>query len=240
MKQIIKRGQSHTYTGWRNQMKGTGNEDYRHMPGNIRADLLDTLVIEQGYLCGYTMRRIDTTTSHVEHIKPESVCRAEKKGSDLDYENLIACHPKKSTKNNAEFIYGAIYKNNWWDNNGTDFISPLKATCTQSFNFNLKGEIQGLDTKAKTTVKVLRLDHKSLTDDRKRAIEIFVYDKEGIEPISKTKAERILGEICDFNASGEYVEFCVAIKCALEWHLKKLDKISKLRKLAKPKSIKKK
>lgn len=242
MKRIIKQGQSHTYTGWRDIMKGKENEDYRLMPSDIREDLLSTLISEQGYLCGYTMRRVDINTSHVEHVKPESVCRAEQppRGLDLDYDNMIACYPKKSKKNNTEFTYGAFYKDDWWIDNGKDFISPLSKACEESFDFNLKGEISGLNDKAKKTVDVLKLDHNSLTDDRKRAIEIFIYDRRGDEPISKNKAERILNEIYDLNATGEYIEFCVAIKCAIDKYLKQLEKIAQIKKFAKQKALKKK
>ena len=134
---------------------------------------------DQGGLCAYTMRRIDSNSSHVEHIKPRSRCRQDLRGSDLDYTNLVACFPRHDVKGQPR--YGARLKDNWWDNDGTEFVSPLQSTCEQVFRFKLNGEIEAINkrTEAITTIDVLGLDHKSLTEDRKRVIEEFIYGPMG-------------------------------------------------------------
>jgi len=232
MKHIIKAGQSQEYTEWRNLMQGNENEDYRMMPSDIRNNLLKLLNAEQGYLCGYTMRKIGQETSHVEHIKPESVCRAELRGSDLDYVNMIACYPKKNGKNKSEYTYGAIYKDSWWVNNGDQFISPLNPQCEIRITFNLKGEIIPLNDKGAKTIEVLYLDHKSLTEDRRRSIQEFIYGPKGDDPLSNSKALQAIESIVERNHDGAFYVFCIAIKKALQEHIVNLAKVAAKKKFA--------
>jgi len=232
MKRIVKAGQPHEYTEWRNQMRGNENEDYRTMPGDIRNILLQVLNAEQGYLCGYTMQRINLDMSHVEHIKPESVCRAEVRGSDLDYANMIACYPKKSFKNKSDYTYGAIYKNSWWEQNGDHFISPLNPQCEIRINFNIKGEVIALNDNAAKTIEVLYLDHKSLTEDRRRTIQEFIYGPNGDDPLSNNKTIQAIQSIVERNHDGAFYVFCIAIKKALQEHIANLDKIAAKKKFA--------
>ena len=226
MKQINKVKQPEEYSNWRNQMARQPNEDYRNMPSDIRGVLLNHLIKEQGFLCGYTMRRVDFSSSHIEHIKPESICREDEKGSDLDIKNMIACYPKKQKKNENQYSYGAIFKNAWWINDGVEFISPTAHNCQIHFDFNLKGEIISLNKNATTTIDVLKLDHKSLTNDRYVSINEIINGKTGSNPITKGMAERLLKEILVCNNKGQFIEFCVAIKCALVKHIQKLDKLA--------------
>jgi uncharacterized protein (TIGR02646 family) len=229
MKRIIKAGQPAAYTQWRNRMKGQPNERYP-VPNPPREDLVNTLLSEQGFLCGYTMRRIDEETFHIEHIKPEWVCREELKGSDLDYENMIACFPKKTERNKTNYSYGAIYKDRWWEDNGLQFISPLNPNCETQFNCNLKGEIIHTSNNAKKTIEVLKLDHSSLTEDRKRSIETFIYGPKGDDPININKTKQAIEDIISKSKSGEFIEFCIAIRHALQLHLNNLHKAAQKRK----------
>lgn len=231
MKQIVKQGQPQEYTNWRNQMQGDANERYP-VPDPPRQQLINQLLSEQGFLCGYTMRRIDNTNCHIEHIKPESVCRAELRGSDLDYGNMIACFPKKMAKKQSEYCYGAIYKEDWWDNNGIQFISPLNPVCENRFDFNLKGEIIPMHADAVLTIEVLYLDHKSLTEDRKRVIEEFIYGPAKNEPLSVSKVNRAIQQIAERKADGTFYEFCIAIQKALQVYKANLAKATAKKKFA--------
>ena len=195
--------------------------------------------MEQGGLCGYTMRRIQQESSHIEHIKPESVCRDELKGSDLDYNNLLACYPQEGMA--TSYRYGAQFKDKWWENNGAEFISPLNPQCEILITFNLKGEVSAHQNhaSAKKTIQVLKLDHTSLTEDRRRAIEEFIYGPSGDDPLSQNKAIQAINEIIKANKKGDFVEFCIAIRYALKEYINYLQKITQKRKhIAKTKSKK--
>lgn len=196
------------------------------MPSQIRATLLNALVNEQGGLCAYTMKRIDTGTSHVEHMKPESLCRKDEKGSDLHFENLVSCFPRDGMPSSCR--YGAHKKDDWWDK--AQFISPLSISCEKKFHFNRKGEISAVDgcIAASKTIEVLALDHPTLTEDRYRAIDELINGKNGDNPLSKTKALNLIKTICNMS-NGQFVEFCVAFRDALEDHVRYVVKSNRKR-----------
>src|SRR6266851_343526 len=82
MKYIHKARCPHSYSRWCARVAGTSKADYRELPASEKHALLNALIAEQGALCAYTMRRIDLHSAHVEHIKPQSLCRAETAESD--------------------------------------------------------------------------------------------------------------------------------------------------------------
>ena len=224
MKHIQKTGCPQSYSHWCAKVAGTSKSDWREVPSDQKEQILTGMITEQGGLCAYTMRRIDSSSSHVEHIKPQSRCRTELPGSDLDYTNLVACFPRHGMK--AGFCYGAQLKGNWWDNNGAEFVSPLKPVCEQVFQFKLDGKIEavGERNEAKTTIDVLGLNHKSLTEDRKRAIDEFIYGQSGADPMSAAAVRRARDTICDRRKDGSFNEFCVALRGGLTEHMAVLTK----------------
>jgi uncharacterized protein (TIGR02646 family) len=222
VKHIHKGGSPHIYAQWRASVAGTGKEHYGELPKAEKQALLTALIAEQGALCAYTMRRIDQRSSHVEHIKPESLCRLDQAGSDLDYENLVACFPREGMK--AAYRYGAQRKGDWWDNGGASFVSPLHPACEKRFRFDVDGTVTAVGNygPAITTIEVLKLDHPNLQEDRKRAIQEFVFGSGGAEPLSQAKAKQALGAVCSRNGHGEFYEFCIAIRDAVDQHMKVL------------------
>lgn len=230
MKYVRKIGAPHTYTNWCREAHGTQDEDYRCLRNPVKSELHQALLSEQGWLCAYTMRRIDDKNSHIEHIKPETLCRSERVGSDLDYDNLVACFPRKGMGKRCR--YGAPRKDNWWEDDGTDFVSPLQSNCERRFRFDLDGKINavGKQRAALKTIEVLKLDHQTLTEDRKRVIHEFVYGENGNDPLSEAKTNRAIASICQRNIDGRRYEFCVAIRDSLAKHLRYLKKITKKKK----------
>lgn len=232
MKHIAKTNPPKKYADWCKKAAGTVNENYRNLHSDERKPLKESLINEQGALCGYTMKRIDMDTCHVEHIKPETVCRAEKKGSDLDYNNMIACFPKEDLKH--PYRYGAKEKDDWWEDDGEQFVSPFTKRCETLLGFDLDGKVFAIDKNpdAIKTIKVIKLDHATLTDERKRSISEFVYGSEGTSPLSKAKSITAIDDIVKRNKDGSFIEFCIAIRGALIEHIRQLDKIAGIKKYA--------
>ncbi|CCH55572.1 hypothetical protein BN8_04839 [Fibrisoma limi BUZ 3] len=230
MKYITKQGAPRNYLDWCKANEGLNNEDYRCLQNPEKASLHETLIKEQGGLCAYTMRRIAVSSSHIEHIKPETLCRAELRGSDLDYNNLVACFPKEGMTN--PFRYGAQEKGDWWEDDGRDFVSPLHKNCEPKFIFNLKGEVAPFkgDHQAKKTIEVLKLDHNSLIEDRERAIKEFIFGPAGDSPLSPKKVDQAIRAVCERNKSGQFREYCVAIKHALMEYTRQQKKAAKKKK----------
>lgn len=231
MKYIRKGNPPRDYARWCADAAQTNNADWRNVPGAEKTLVLDAMISEQGALCAYTMRRIHQNSSHVEHIKPQSVCRMDEPGTDLDYRNLVACFPRESMP--PAFCYGARKKDKWWDNGGTMFVSPLVQGCERSFRFDLDGEIATVrnSPRASTTIDVLALNHRSLAEDRKRVIEEFIYGSHGNDPMSSAVAARAKASICNRRDDGQFYEFCVAIRSALDQHLSLLRKRARRRQL---------
>ena len=232
MKYIQKTGCPHSYSEWCAAVAGTNKSDWREVFSAQKELILAAMIADQGGLCAYTMRRIYNNSSHVEHIKPQSRCWQDLRGSDLDYTNLVACFPQHGMK--APYRYGAQFKGDWWENDGTEFVSPLQPACEQVFRFKLDGEIEAIDNRieARTTIDVLGLDHRSLTEDRKRVIEEFIYGRTRDNPISYTAAQRARDKICDRNGNSRFHEFCVAIRAALEEHMAALTRLRQRRRYA--------
>lgn len=228
MKYIRKAAVPQGYTRWCRSVVGTDKSRWSELPREVKRPLLEGLISEQGHLCAYTMRRIEGSSSHIEHIKPQSRCRAELPGSDLDYHNIVACFPAEGMP--SKFRYGAQKKGNWWEHDGVEFLSPLQPQCEQRLRFDLTGKVVAVDrhAAANTTIKVLDLNHKSLIDDRKRVIAEFIYGHNGCNPLSQSNAQRLSKTICDLQ-HGQFYEYCVAIKDALSEHLKTIQKIAKRR-----------
>jgi uncharacterized protein (TIGR02646 family) len=236
MKHVTKAGVPHDYAAWRKRVKGTQDENYPDgLKNPLKGKLHDALICEQGYLCAYTMKRIFKENSHIEHIKPESLCRADCVGSDLDYENLVACFPREGMR--RKYRYGAQERNNWWENDGAEFVTPLEVNCEKRFRFDLEGNIMAVNGYAAAikTIKKLGLDHTTLTEDRRRVIHEFVFGDNGDAPLSVAKAKQSSVLICGTNNQGEFHEFCVAIRDALMQHLEDLAKLSRKRRFARKK-----
>jgi uncharacterized protein (TIGR02646 family) len=235
MKFIQKGGAPHSYRIWCKKVAGTAKEDYQELPKLEKAELLLSLVMEQGWICAYTMKRIDEATSHVEHIKPESLCREDKTGSDLDYDNLVAGFPREGML--ANYRYGAQKKDNWWVDDGRHFISPLHPNCEKRFQFDLAGNIKAVNNNAAAaiTINVLGLKHDTITEERRRVIEEFVYGSTGDAPLSPAQAAREFERICERDHDGRFYEFCVAIRDALGQHVYNLQKLAAKRRFARMK-----
>ncbi len=231
MKYIRKAGCPRVYSQWCMTVAGTSKADWREVPPAPKNALLSALIAEQGALCAYTMKRIETNSAHVEHIKPQSRCRADQPESDLDYDNLVACFPRESLY--GRYRYGAQKKDSWWEDNGREFVSPLHPACEKRFNFDLSGNVSAVKGRSDglKTIAVLGLNHPSLIDERKRAIEEFVYGPAGSEPLSQAHTLRAQQFVCVRDRHGQFCPFCDAIRDALEEHLKFLQRCSRRKKV---------
>jgi uncharacterized protein (TIGR02646 family) len=238
MKYIRKGAWPQSYRQWCKSVTGTVHEDYRQLDTGIKREVQGALIREQGALCAYTMCRICMDTSHIEHIKPEGICRSERAGADLDYGNMLACYPRDGMR--REWRYGAQVKGDWWEDDGADFISPLRADCEKWFSFDLRGEIRPVRRlpAAATTIRVLALDHPTLTEDRKFVIEEFIYGPNRNAPLSIAQTRRAISNICSRNGSGDFSPFCLAIRGALGEHLRVLHRTAQRRRYSRGASLK--
>ena len=187
------------------------------LPTEIKDTIRRRLLAEQGGLCCYTGLRIDLSSSHIEHLKPQNQCHDHE---DVDYNNMLAAYPlKKSGERGCP--YGAHAKVGWYSPDL--FIGPLTKQCETSFRFDLEGRVFPADNgnrAAVETIRRLRLDHHSLAEMREQAIEevFFTKNRRLSEAQLRTLAER---GFCSKDEQGRYPLFCFVIQQAAEQLLRK-------------------
>ncbi|CDM98101.1 MAG: TIGR02646 family protein [Limnospira sp. PMC 1291.21] len=232
MKYIKKEQEPEKLRSWfNNQYDQEGNrlgcDYYNDVPSDVKRDLKDHLLGEQGFLCCYTGILIDTDTSHIEHLKPYSICRDEKNYEDVNYLNLVTAYPgrnyksqddevnqpsKKSKKNSKKCPFGAHAKDNWYELD--NFVTPLESDCEDRFKFDNSGKVEATnhqDTAAQITIEKLVLNHERLIDLRRAAIDeaIFPPDTELDESDIKEIANGLYSQK---NAEGKFAQFCFVIE----------------------------
>ncbi|OWP86715.1 hypothetical protein BWK60_07400 [Flavobacterium covae] len=239
MKRIIKGNEPASFIKFKQDNAKAGvtiryNDDLHE---SERKPIKEALLNEQGFICAYTLKRIDLDSCHIEHLKPEELCRKQMKEgietvSDLDYSNMVACFPIKGPKGiPKEKYFGAIKKDDIWVNDGRDYVLPLQVNCEDHFQYNKSGGVVGLTVNGQNTITLLALDHSTLIEERKNAIEAFIGKT---NPIKKAKTIQAIAEI-DKLSNGKYVEFCIPLKHALKEHLVFLEKLEQKLKYARKK-----
>jgi uncharacterized protein (TIGR02646 family) len=225
MRQIHKRIEPHCLTEWRAAAHNDPNYGYDLIDANLRCKIRQALVAEQGGLCSYTGRRISDASCHIEHPKPQVHCVD---GEDVSYSNMLACVP---APNAPALPYGAHRKRAWPDAaQAAQFVSPLQPGCGLRFVFNLKGEIEPRnkeDAAAAETIKRLGLDHTSLTQLRKAAIEgtLGVRGRGPAALDARNARRRLAGLNAAELGQGQLEPFSFVLVQALERHLKRLEAI---------------
>ncbi|MEZ9131625.1 retron system putative HNH endonuclease [Vibrio breoganii] len=83
MYQIDKSVQPTSLTVYKNDPQAS----YDNLPTNVKGDLKESLLKEQGFVCAYCMSRIRLDKMRIEHW----ACQDDNKNLELDYNNLLAC-----------------------------------------------------------------------------------------------------------------------------------------------------
>ncbi len=186
---------------------------YRELPSDVKNEVREALLAEQGFLCAYTMRRIDAESCHVEHFHPQSAYP----GETLDYANLLACWPLPGRCGPA--TCGAEYK----ADSTEDICSPTsRADVVGQFLFGLDGKVTGASEKAERTVRVLNLNEANLVRDRRRALlgALRIGDRRhsAAKALSAKEARRLAETMEKKDAAGRLAPFCLAVsQCLLKY-----------------------
>jgi uncharacterized protein (TIGR02646 family) len=220
MRAISPRPEPIAFTNWRAASQNDINYDYDLMPGELRAEIKDALIADQGGLCAYTGIAIDASRSHIEHLLPQAHCR---RGiEDVRYDNMVACYPEPG---HGHVPFGAIRKGNWPSPAERPlFVSPRSDGCESRFSFNIRGKISVADDDkaAGETVRRLGLDHPRLEALRKEAIDATLHRLD-----LPSARKRLTGLLRAEEAGGRLEPFCFALKQALRKYIVLLESIKK-------------
>lgn len=215
MRRIIKGPEPVALRKWKDENRGIPeNLAYGALHGHETRAIRRQMLQEQGYLCAYTMQRIqDVDDCHIEHLIPQS----QDDNGGLDYENMLACFPgvKPPPEWNPKFPYGAQKKGGTWITD-TNFVSPLSVDVENRFRYAVGGSVgaTGVDAAASSTIEILGLDHPDLCELRKAAIEERVLDAS----LTAEEALELATSIRSADSSGMFPEFCVAIAQICFWY----------------------
>lgn len=197
---------------WKKQNPQAG---FAEMPSELKCCVRCSLLMEQGFLCAYTMKRITEPTCHIEHFHPQSAYPQEV----TEYANLLACWPgsgEMSAAMDPLLGYGAAYKRD----ETTEICSPnCLADVDGQFLFDLHGGIKGLSPKAQNTIRVLHLDAERLRIERRAAI-LGAFKIAGrrtnFPSLSAQAARRRIEGLRQPDAEGRLEPFCLVLEQCLK------------------------
>lgn len=216
MRAIVKQGIPMTLQNWVRDMRRDApqNLSYDNLPTAIKDDVKRALLMEQGHLCAYTLRKLHGIDScHIEHVEPQNAAP----GKDLDYANMAACVPKDG--GNTSFGYGAPIKAGKAVTLNADFLSPHMPGCDTRFRFDDKGCVRSAtgDAAAQGTINTLKLDHGALIELRRAALQAHGLTiatrttRTARQLKSAAEARRFAAEVLRPDGSGQLEPFCVAL-----------------------------
>ncbi len=187
--------------------------------GDEKADVLRSLVEEQGFICCYCEYRIEVNrcSSNIEHLKPQGRFPA----VQLDYNNLLASCLGGYRNTPSEHCNGR--KGNWYN---PTMVSPLQTDCATYFVFTRDGQILPADDPnkrhaAEETIAHLNLNHERLIRRREEVLDgTFAkfsenYDElvgeVGDEDFTEEQLQAIAEKCAQFDQDGRLEPFCTAI-----------------------------
>ncbi|AZV24857.1 TIGR02646 family protein [Pseudomonas syringae] len=189
MKRVLKGTEPASFTDWKNSANDEWSPTYPTLQNPQKRDLHNALLKEQGFFCCYCGREIDTSTSHIEHFRPQEHFEE----LALEFHNLHASCLRETKPGNP--LHCGHKKGNWFDEN--QHISPTDENCEQRFRYLRTGEIQPKDSDdlpAKKMIEVLALDIAYLKNRRQDTIR-RLFDDEFVMQISEEELERLVTAI---------------------------------------------
>lgn len=211
MKQIVKNKEPRSLTTYRESISKSDLatlEKFDTAPSNVKDNLRDKLLEEQGFICCYCMNRIAFRNSKIEHFKPRSIFRIEQ----LDYSNLfVAClggQGKSPNNQTCDTKKGnGILENIYLLENIEKYIEYKKDGFIFSENSDIDEELN----------EILNLNHKILQKNRKKALEELRTNLKDWK-ISTLKSN--LNKYKNKNSKGKYRPYCEMIVYFLNKKLK--------------------
>lgn len=208
MKYITKGEEPESFKIWKALARTTPNWGYSYLQNPEKRELHEALIREQGYICCYCGMRITRESSHIEHLKPQSIPNPD---LTLEYTNLLAsCQREREPK---KPVHCGIAKDDWYDEDL--MVSPLKPNCTDFFIYTDDGQILATDAiekkaAATTTIERLCLNIPKLIAIRKEVIKKLWADID-IDELTDEEKQKLIQGFEQPDADGRYEEFCAAI-----------------------------
>ena len=209
MKQIIKNQEPDDFRDWKQLANDDWQPSWTGMQGDVKRNLHQALIDEQGGICCYCGRRIDANESHIEHFRPRNTNAYPE--LEIVYTNLLASC-QRDVQPGAP-LHCDKKKGKWFDEQLT--VSPLDPACENRFRFGTNGRIFAMnegDNGACQTIKHLDLDIEKLRALRKSAIEGVIAD---LDALSDQDFDLLIAGFTERDNTGQFPEFCMPIVSVL-------------------------
>lgn len=221
MKTIYKNDEPQEILQWKSKFKNKNGRvprysdlnEVENLPHKIL--LKNSLLSEQGHICCYCCKPIDTKNSHIEHIRPKE--RDEYRAISLEYENLLAsCQGYHDREENCGHSKDNAF-------NEELFVSPLEENCESLFEFSNRGKIKAVDgnERAGYTIERLNLDTEQLNAARTEAMWV----SGAMDELTEDECQKLLDKFQSVDERGRYAGFSDAIVYQLKKQLAYLTKI---------------
>lgn len=221
MKTIYKNDEPQEILQWKSKFKNKNGRVPRYSDLNEvenlphKIFLKNSLISEQGHICCYCCKPIDTKNSHIEHIRPKE--RNEYRAISLEYENLLAsCQGYHDREENCGHSKDNAF-------NEELFVSPLEENCESLFEFSDRGKIKAVDgnERAGYTIELLNLDTEQLNAARTEAMWV----SGAMDELTEDECQKLLDKFENVDERGRYAGFSDAIVYQLKKQLAYLTKI---------------
>lgn len=215
MKRIYKNDEPQEILQWKSKFKNKNGRVPRYSDLNEvenlphKIFLKNSLISEQGHICCYCCKPIDTKNSHIEHIRPKE--RDEYRAISLEYENLLAsCQGYHDREENCGHSKDNAF-------NEELFVSPLEENCESLFEFSDRGKIKAADgnERAAYTIEILNLDTEQLNAARTEAMWV----SGAMDELTEDECRRLLDKFQSVDERGRYAGFSDAIVYQLKKQL---------------------
>lgn len=209
MKFIDKKDPPPKFVDWKNQANENWQPNWSKLANPEKKEVRTSLLKEQGYICCYCGRRIDSRDSHIEHFKPRNLYP----DLQLDYDNLIASCNKDKDPNIPPPVpvHCGHKKDKWYEKKL--MVSPLIDNCTEFFRYTEDGQILATESSDKQdaaakTIEKLDLNISKLQKMRQAAIAGIL---DGLDIDNVEDIQKLITAFEKPNTEGKYDEFCFAI-----------------------------
>lgn len=215
MKTIYKNDEPQEILQWKSKFKNKNGRVPRYSDLNEvenlphKIFLKNSLISEQGHICCYCCKPIDTKNSHIEHIRPKE--RNEYRAISLEYENLLAsCQGYHDREENCGHSKDNAF-------NEELFVSPLEENCESLFEFSDRGKIKAVDgnERAGYTIELLNLDTEQLDAARTEAMWV----SGAMDELTEDECQKLLDKFENVDERGRYAGFSDAIVYQLKKQL---------------------
>lgn len=169
--------------------------------------LRDALLREQGFICGYCMRRVSNTTSRIEHLKPQTISIAENHPEEtMDYHNMIICCNGDIDGNNNPKAFHCDRKKGETPIHFTPFDSNAINTLSYS---SKDGEIKSSDINYSTDInKTLNLNQPLLKANRQAKLKGVIQMLGRKNNWKKSEIKKMIDTYSSKDSDGKMNDYC--------------------------------